>query len=136
MYSESLLINALYYLVAAVIAVPLFKRFGLGSILGYLFAGIVLGPSGLALIHDPEEVLHFAEYGVILLLFIIGLELAPEKLWNMRGEIAFLGGSQLLVSAGLLAGVFMLIDGSTSQAIVLGLTLGLSLYRVRDSADE
>jgi CPA2 family monovalent cation:H+ antiporter-2 len=126
MYSESLLINALYYLVAAVIAVPLFKRFGLGSILGYLFAGIVLGPSGLTLIHDPEEVLHFAEYGVILLLFIIGLELAPEKLWNMRGEIAFLGGSQLLVSAGLLAGVFMLIDGSTSQAIVLGLTLGLS----------
>ena len=84
MHEENLLVNALYYLAAAVIAVPLFKKFGLGSILGYLCAGIVLGPHALSLVSDPEEVLHFAEYGVILLLFIIGLELAPTKLWTMR----------------------------------------------------
>ena len=80
MHTDSLLINALYYLLAAVIAVPLFKRLGLGSILGYLFAGVVLGPHALGIIEDPESVLHFAEYGVILLLFVIVLELAPEKL--------------------------------------------------------
>ena len=82
METENLLVNALYYLTAAVIAVPLFKKLGLGSILGYLCAGMVLGPDLLGLIHDPEEVLRFAEYGVILLLFIIGLELAPDKLWD------------------------------------------------------
>ena len=126
MHSESLLINALYYLLAAVISVPLFKRLGLGSILGYLFAGVVLGPHVLGLVDDPDEVLHFAEYGVILLLFIIGLELAPDKLWNMRGEIGFVGGSQLMLSAVLLTGFFLLVDTGLSQAVVLGLTLGLS----------
>lgn len=126
MQSESLLVNALYYLTAAVISVPLFKRFGLGSILGYLFAGVVLGPHALGLVHDPDEVLHFAEYGVILLLFIIGLELAPDKLWSMRGEIAFVGGSQLLLSAALLCAFFLLIGSSLTQAVILGLTLGLS----------
>lgn len=126
MHSESLLINALYYLLAAVISVPLFKRLGLGSILGYLFAGVVLGPHVLGLVDDPDEVLHFAEYGVILLLFIIGLELAPDKLWNMRGEIAFVGGSQLVLSAILLTGFFVLFDTGLPQAIIIGLTLGLS----------
>jgi CPA2 family monovalent cation:H+ antiporter-2 len=126
MHSEPLLLNALYYLIAAVIAVPLFKRLGLGSILGYLFAGIVLGPHALGLVADPEQVLHFAEYGVILLLFIIGLELAPEKLWNMRGEIAFIGGSQLLVSALLLSPFFFLLLSDLALSVVLGLTLGLS----------
>ncbi len=126
MHGESLLINALYYLIAAVISVPLFKRLGLGSILGYLFAGVVLGPHVLGLVDDPAEVLHFAEYGVILLLFIIGLELAPDKLWNMRGEIAFVGGSQLLLSAALLCAFFLLLDTGVSQAVILGLTLGLS----------
>ena len=126
MHSESLLVHALYYLAAAVVAVPLFKRLGLGSILGYLFAGLVLGPSVTGLIHDPEEVLHFAEYGVILLLFIIGLELAPDKLWQMRGHIVVLGGSQLLLSALLLGGVMWLAGLGTAQSVVLGLTLALS----------
>lgn len=126
MHSESILINALYYLLAAVVSVPLFKRLGLGSILGYLFAGVVLGPHALGLVHDPDEVLHFAEYGVILLLFIIGLELAPDKLWNMRGEVTLIGGSQLLISAVILGLFFLLIGSSLTQAIVLALTLGLS----------
>lgn len=126
MHEENLLVNALYYLSAAVIAVPLFKRFGLGSILGYLCAGIVLGPHSLGLVSDPEEVLHFAEYGVILLLFIIGLELAPTKLWTMRGQIVLIGGSQLLISATILTGLFLLFSLTFNQSIVLGLTLGLS----------
>jgi len=125
MHSGSLLINALYYLLAAVIAVPLFKRMGLGSILGYLFAGIVLGPHALGIIEDPESVLHFAEYGVILLLFVIGLELAPEKLWSMRNHIVVLGGSQVLLT-GLVIGFGMVMLMAIPLAFVLGLTLALS----------
>lgn len=126
MHIDSLLINALYYLLAAVIAVPLFKKIGLGSILGYLCAGIVLGPHALAVINDPQQVLHFAEYGVILLLFVIGLELAPDILWNMRSHIGLLGGSQLLLSTSVIGGCFLLLSFSFSQALVLGLTLALS----------
>lgn len=126
MESDSLLINALYYLLAAVIAVPLFKRIGLGSILGYLCAGILLGPHVLGLVSDPDEVLHFAEYGVILLLFIIGLEMAPSKLWNMRNHIGVIGGSQLAISTIAIGGVLLLFSFSAQQALVLGLTLALS----------
>ena len=126
MESESLLVNALYYLAAAVIAVPLFKKLGLGSILGYLVAGMVLGPQLLGIINDPEEVLHFAEYGVILLLFIIGLELAPEKLWDMRLHISVIGGCQLLATALILGVIFLLMDLTTGQSVILGLTLALS----------
>jgi len=125
MHTDSLLINALYYLLAAVIAVPLFKRFGLGSILGYLFAGVVLGPHALGIIEDPESVLHFAEYGVILLLFVIGLELAPEKLWSMRNHILVLGGSQVLLT-GLVIGFGLAMLLALPLALVLGLTLALS----------
>jgi len=126
METESLLINALYYLTAAVIAVPLFKKLGLGSILGYLCAGMVLGPHILGAIHDPEQVLHFAEYGVILLLFIIGLELAPDKLWDMRLNISIIGGSQLLVTALVIGAIFWMLALTGAQSIVLGLTLALS----------
>ena len=126
MHSDSLLINALYYLLAAVIAVPLFKKIGLGSILGYLCAGIVLGPHALAIVSDPDEVLHFAEYGVILLLFVIGLELAPNKLWNMRSHIGLIGGSQLLLTTLVIGGLLMLLSLSLQQSLVLGLTLALS----------
>ena len=125
MHTDSLLLNALYYLLAAVITVPLFKRLGLGSILGYLFAGIVLGPHALGIIEDPESVLHFAEYGVILLLFVIGLELAPEKLWSMRNHIVVLGGSQVLLT-GLVIGFGMIMLVALPLAFVLGLTLALS----------
>ena len=126
MHSDSLLINALYYLLAAVIAVPVFKKIGLGSILGYLCAGIVLGPHALAIISDPDEVLHFAEYGVILLLFVIGLELAPNKLWNMRSHIGLIGGSQLLITTLVIGGLLLLLSLSMQQSLVLGLTLALS----------
>lgn len=124
--SENLLVNALYYLTAAVIAVPLFKKLGLGSILGYLCAGMFLGPHILGVNQEPEAVLHFAEYGVILLLFIIGLELAPEKLWDMRVNISVIGGSQIVLTSLVFGLVFWLFDLTPAQACILGLTLALS----------
>ena len=80
----------------AVIAVPLFRRLGLGSVLGYLAAGLVIGPHGLRVVTDPETLLHVAELGVVLFLFVIGLEMRPTKLWNLRGEIFGLGSAQVL----------------------------------------
>ena len=84
---SSLLQNALVYLAAAVIAVPIAKRFGLGAVLGYLLAGIAIGPWGLRLVVEVEDILHFSEFGVVLLLFMIGLELEPKRLWSMRRPI-------------------------------------------------
>jgi len=126
MEENHVLQNALFYLAAGVIAVPLFRKLGLGAILGYLAAGVVLGPSGIGAVSDPLHVLHFAELGVIMLLFLIGLELAPDKLWRMRGQIGLTGGSQLLVSACAITLVLLWLSVPSSTAVVLGLTLGLS----------
>ena len=99
------LFNAFVYLVAAVVAVPLFRRLGLGSVLGYLFAGVVIGPWGLGLIRNGEDILRFAEFGVVLLLFLIGLELNPRRVWALRRPILGLGGAQVVATgAVLLAG--------------------------------
>jgi glutathione-regulated potassium-efflux system ancillary protein KefC len=96
MGSTGFLSQAFIYLAAAVLAVPLFKRFGLGSVLGYLIAGILIGPYALQLIPDPEHVLHFAEFGVVLLLFLVGLELEPEKVWELRKPLLGMGGLQVV----------------------------------------
>ncbi len=93
---HALLINAVTYLGAAVVAVPLAKRLGLGSVLGYLLAGIAIGPWGLSLIANVEDILHFAEFGVVLLLFLIGLELNPKRLWRCVGRYLVLGGCRWL----------------------------------------
>ncbi len=90
--------SGVVFLTAAVVAVPLAQRAGLGSVLGYLLAGVAIGPWGLGLISDVNAILHFAEFGVVLLLFLIGLELNPKKLWQMRGPILGLGGAQVLVT--------------------------------------
>jgi len=87
------LVEAAIFLAAAVLVVPLSRRLGLGAILGYLAAGGVIGPYALGLIADAEEVLHFAEFGVVLLLFIIGLELHPSRLWVKRNAVFGLGGA-------------------------------------------
>jgi hypothetical protein len=92
---HSLLTNALVYLAAAVVAVPLSKRLGMGTVLGYLAAGILIGPYGLKLIANVEDALHFAEFGVVLLLFLIGLELEPDRLWALRRPIFGWGGAQV-----------------------------------------
>ncbi|MDM9561727.1 monovalent cation:proton antiporter-2 (CPA2) family protein [Bordetella petrii] len=90
---------------AAVVAVPLFRRLGLGSVLGYLAAGLVIGPFGLGLFRDPQAILHTAELGVVMFLFIIGLEMRPSHLWDLRGEIFGLGSLQVLLCGLLLTGV-------------------------------
>ena len=81
------LTNSLIYLAAAVIAVPLAKKLGLGSIIGYLAAGMAIGPWGLGLVSNVQDILHFAEFGVVLMLFLVGLELEPERLWELRRPI-------------------------------------------------
>lgn len=124
---HSILLNVLIYLAAAVLMVPIFRRLGLGAILGYLAAGAVIGPQGLHFIVHPEHALHFAEFGVVLLLFVIGLELNPEKLWRMRLQITLLGGGQLVLSS-LVIGIFVhtVIGLDATLSILIGLTLGLS----------
>ena len=81
------LIRVVALLGAAVVAVPLFKRIGLGSVLGYLAAGLVIGPFGLHIIHDPQAIIHLAEFGVVMFLFVIGLEMKPSHLWSLRRQI-------------------------------------------------
>jgi len=104
---------------AAVVAVPLFRKLGLGSVLGYLAAGLVIGPFGLKLFADPEAILHVAELGVVLFLFLIGLEMRPARLWALRKEIFGLGAAQVLSCCALLSGVAML-AGLPWQAAVIG----------------
>lgn len=121
-----MLAEAIIYLVAAIIAVPLSKRLGFGSVLGYLAAGIIIGPFGLRFIRDPEHILHFAELGVVFLLFIIGLELQPSRLWVLRRMVFGLGSAQVFLSAtviGLLAWAY---GFSPTAAAVSGLILALS----------
>ena len=102
---------AVVLMAAAVTAVPLFRRIGLGSVLGYFAAGVLVGPSALALFRDPEAILHFSELGVVMFLFVIGLELRPRNLWTMRGQIFGLGLTQVLVAIGMLTAAGMLIFG-------------------------
>ena len=101
-HAPAWLTNSLIYLSAAVIAVPLSRAIGLGSILGYLAAGIAIGPWGLGLVPNVEDILHFAEFGVVLMLFLIGLELEPRRLWNLRRPIFGWGSVQVLGCAALL----------------------------------
>lgn len=122
----SLLHEAAIYLVAAVVTVPIFKRLGLGSVLGYLVAGCVIGPSGLRFIASADNVLHFAEFGVVLLLFIIGLELEPERLWKLRRAVFGIGGAQIAGSLVLLGGAALLLGQSLPASIVAGFALALS----------
>ena len=89
---ESFLAQAFIYLFAAVAAVPIAKRLGLGSVLGYLLAGVAIGPFGLHLAGNAGEVMHFAEFGVVMMLFLVGLELRPARLWAMRGPVLGAGG--------------------------------------------
>ncbi|MGC3873829.1 monovalent cation:proton antiporter-2 (CPA2) family protein [Halomonas sp. GXIMD04776] len=120
------LFEAAVLLGVAIIAVPLSQRLGLGSILGYLSAGLLLGPSITGFIADPESVLHFAEFGVVMLLFIIGLELEPSRLWTMRKRLFGLGSLQMLASGALLTPVGLMLGLSLDVSILLGLILALS----------
>ncbi len=120
------LLEALIFLAAAVIAVPLAKRLGLGSVLGYLVAGVVVGPDLLGLFDKVDDVLHFAEFGVVLLLFIIGLELQPARLWTLRRAVFGLGGGQVVLTAALITLVAVAMGVQFHSALVAGLALALS----------
>lgn len=120
------LVNVVVLLGAAVVAVPLFKRLGLGSVLGYLAAGLVIGPFGLGLFSDPKSILHVAELGVVMFLFIIGLEMQPSRLWKLRGEIFGLGVAQVLACGGLLTVVGLLAGLSGPAAFMAAMGFVLS----------
>ena len=124
---EGFFFQVFVYLAAAVISVPLAKRLGLGSVLGYLMAGIVIGPFVLGLVgEEGQDVMHFAEFGVVMMLFLIGLELQPKLLWKMRTPILGFGGLQVGISAILIMIICMLVGLSWQISLTIGLTLALS----------
>lgn len=125
-HAPAWLISSLIYLSAAVIAVPISKALGLGSILGYLAAGMVIGPWGLGLVSDVHDILHFAEFGVVLMLFLVGLELEPKRLWSLRQPIFGSGSAQVLGCAVGMAAVAMGFGVDWRVAVVAGLGLALS----------
>jgi monovalent cation:proton antiporter-2 (CPA2) family protein len=122
----SLLVEVAIFLAAAVIAVPLFRRLRLGAVLGYLAAGIAIGPWGLGLIGNVENVMHLAELGVVLLLFVIGLELQPSRLWVLRRSVFGLGGAQVVLTGVVLAFAGHVFGLSWEAAWVVGLALSMS----------
>ena len=126
-HEGSLLQAAVVFLLAAVLTVPLAKRLQLGAVLGYLFAGVIIGPSVLGFVTNPESVAHISELGVVLLLFIIGLELSPRRLWVMRKSVFGVGLAQVLLTGILLGVLALFVFGQPlNSAIVLGLGLALS----------
>jgi monovalent cation:proton antiporter-2 (CPA2) family protein len=127
MYYQDFFFQAFIFLAAAVITVPIIKKLGLGSVLGYLLAGIIIGPWVLGLVgYDADKVMHFAEFGVVLMLFVIGLELQPSLLWSMRRSIFGLGGLQVLITTIVIAALALLFDFKINRAIAIGLILALS----------
>ena len=137
MDSHSLAVQALVYLAAGVVSVPVAKRLGLGSVLGYLIAGVMIGPFALGLVGQQEDVMRFAEFGVVILLFLIGLEVRPALLWSMRGTIFGVGGGQVTATALVAAAVGMLLGLDWRVAIAVGFILSMSSTAiVLQSLDE
>jgi len=126
MNAHSLLVQALVYLAAGVVSVPIAKRLGLGSVLGYLIAGVLIGPFLLNLVGAPGEVQRFAEFGVVILLFLIGLEVRPALLWKMRTAIFGLGLAQLLGTAALVAAASLAFGLDWRVGAAVGLILAMS----------
>jgi len=120
------LVKVVALLGAGVIAVPLFRRFGLGSVLGYLAAGLAIGPYGVGLFTDPQAILHIAELGVVMFLFVIGLEMRPSHLWHLRGEIFGLGAAQVTACGVLLTGVCIAAGLSPAVAFIAAMGFVLS----------
>ncbi|MDZ3837432.1 MAG: monovalent cation:proton antiporter-2 (CPA2) family protein [Rhodospirillales bacterium] len=121
-----MLAEAAIFLTAAVLTVPVSRRLGLGAVLGYLIAGAVIGPGGLGFVFNVNDVLHFAEFGVVLLLFIIGLELQPNRLWTMRKAIFGMGAAQVAATGVVLAAAAWALGIAPAPAVLIGLTLALS----------
>lgn len=127
MAADSFFTQALVYLSAAVVSVPIAKKLGLGSVLGYLIAGILIGPAFLGWVgEEGKDILHFAEFGVVMMLFIIGLELEPALLWRMRKSILGLGGMQVLISTIFISAIALSFGTNWQAALALGMILALS----------
>lgn len=127
MDTQSFFQHTAVYLGAAVVAVPLSKRLGFGSVLGYLAAGLCVGPAVLGWVgREAGDVMHFAEFGVVMMLFLVGLELRPKYLWRLRGPIIGLGGLQVLSTGALICGLLIILRLPWQQSVVIGLTLALS----------
>ncbi|MEO7939954.1 MAG: glutathione-regulated potassium-efflux system protein KefC [Burkholderiaceae bacterium] len=125
-HTPAWLLNSFIYLSAAVLAVPLSRALGLGAIIGYLAAGMAIGPWGLGLVTNVQDILHFAEFGVVLMLFLVGLELEPKRLWSMRRPIFGWGSAQVLVCSLVLTGAAMVFGVRWQVALVASLGLALS----------
>jgi len=121
-----LLLNVFVFLLAGCVVVPLAQRFKLGSVLGYLIAGIIIGPFALGLIGEAEKVMHFAEFGVIMMMFLIGMELEPAILWRLRRQIVGLGGLQVALTAVALMVTGVLLGHSWQASLAVGMALALS----------
>jgi monovalent cation:proton antiporter-2 (CPA2) family protein len=127
MDQHQFLLQAIIFLTVAVIFVPVAKKLGLGSVLGYLLAGVVIGPFILGFVgNEGESILHFAEFGVVLMLFLIGLELQPELLWKLRKSILGLGVMQLIVTTAFIAALAMAFGFGWQHALILGMILSMS----------
>ncbi len=126
MENHGFLAQALVYLAAAVIAVPVSKRLGLGSVLGFLIAGVVIGPWGLGLIGDVESMLHFSEFGVVLLLFLVGLELNPKRLWSLRTSIFGMGTVQVVATMLAVTALGMAFGHPLALSLVAGMGFAMS----------
>lgn len=127
MHGEGFFFQAFVYLAAAVISVPVAKRMGLGSVLGYLIAGFIIGPFGLKLIGtEGQDVMHFAEFGVVMMLFLIGLELQPSLLWRLRGPILGMGGLQVLITTAVISSIGVVLGLTFQTALAIGMILSLS----------
>jgi len=126
MEGSSLLTAVLLFLFAAVVTVPIARRLGIGAVLGYLIAGVAIGPWGLGFIRDVEEILHFSELGVVFLMFIIGLELNPAKLWELRRSIFGVGAGQVLITAAVLAALLYFSHFAWQAALIGGIGLAMS----------
>ena len=126
MENHGFLEQALTYLAAGVIAVPIFKRLGLGSVLGYLIAGMAIGPWGLRLISHPATVLQFSELGVVLLLFLLGLEVSAQRVWAMRRAIFGLGGSQVTLTIAAVTAIALMLGQPLAVGLVAGMGIAMS----------
>jgi CPA2 family monovalent cation:H+ antiporter-2 len=126
MDQNSFLFQAMVYLAGAVIMVPIAKKIGLGSVLGYLLAGVIIGPAVLGLSGGGDSLMHFAEFGVVMMLFVIGLELEPGLLWKMRKPIIGLGGMQVVISSLALAALGYIFGLSVMEALAMGMILSMS----------
>jgi len=137
MDGQSLIIQALVYLTAGVVSVPIAKRLGLGSVLGYIIAGVIVGPFLLDLVGAPGDVMRFAEFGIVIMLFLIGLEVRPQLLWQMRTAIFGIGGAQLGVTAAVLAAAGLAFGLEWRVATAAGLVLAMSSTAIAlQSLDE